>query len=121
MKFSLNINQTHSLVLSPQLQQSLALLQAPLCDLRALMTTFINDNPCVDILDKDMSEEEILFRNDKAELPEDMQWTSLALNQYSISSPATRSSLSKNSSSVSARPGLFSNGNMSSSGLEMLY
>ena len=87
MKFSLNINQTHSLVLSPQLQQSLALLQAPLCELHALMTTFINDNPCVDVLDKDMAEEEILFRNDKAELPADMQWTSLALNQYSISSP----------------------------------
>ena len=87
MKFSLNINQTHSLVLSPQLQQSLALLQAPLCELHALMTTFINDNPCVDILDKDMAEEEILFRNDKAELPADMQWTFPSLNQYTIASP----------------------------------
>lgn len=76
MKFSLNIHQNQSLVLSPQLQQSLALLQAPLCDLHALMTSFINDNPCVELLDKDMSEEDILFRNDKAELPEDMQWTS---------------------------------------------
>lgn len=68
MKFSLNIHQNQSLVLSPQLQQSLALLQAPLCDLHALMTNFINDNPCVDLLDNDMSEEDILFRNDKAEL-----------------------------------------------------
>lgn len=78
MKFSLNINQTHSLILSPQLQQSLALLQAPLCELTALMITFINDNPCVELLDSNQSEEEISYLNDKAELPADMQWTSLS-------------------------------------------
>ena len=78
MKFSLSINQTQSLILSPQLQQSLALLQAPLCDLRAIMESFINDNPCVELLDNNQAEEDILFSNDKAELPADMQWTSLA-------------------------------------------
>lgn len=76
MKFSLNIQQTQSLVLSPQLQQSLALLQAPLCELHTLMESFTRDNPCVELLDGDTPEEEILFLNDKAELPQDMQWTS---------------------------------------------
>lgn len=76
MKFSLSINQTQSLILSPQLQQSLALLQAPLCELHNLMESFTQDNPCVELLDRDTPEEEILFRNDKAELPQDMQWTS---------------------------------------------
>ena len=75
MKFSLSINQTQSLILSPQLQQSLALLQAPLCELHTLMENFTQDNPCVELLDREMPEEEILFRNDKAEPPADMQWT----------------------------------------------
>ncbi len=75
MKFSLSINQTQSLILSPQLQQSLALLQAPLCELQSLMESFTQDNPCVELLDRDTPEEEILFRNDKAEPPADMQWT----------------------------------------------
>jgi len=75
MKFSLSINQTQSLILSPQLQQSLALLQAPLCELHTLMESFVGDNPCVELLDREMPEEEILFRNDKAEPPADMQWT----------------------------------------------
>lgn len=78
MKISLAAQQTQSLILSPQLQQGLALLQAPLCDLRTLAEKFIEDNPCVDLLDRDLGEEEILFRNDKAEPPADMQWTSLA-------------------------------------------
>jgi RNA polymerase sigma-54 factor len=75
MKFSLNVQQTQSLILSPQLQQSLALLQAPLCELHTLMENFTQDNPCVELLDREMPEEEILFRNDKAEPPADMQWT----------------------------------------------
>ena len=76
MKYSLALNQTQSLILSPQLQQSLALLQAPLCELHNLMESFTQDNPCVELLDRDTPEEEILFRNDKAEPPQDMQWTS---------------------------------------------
>jgi RNA polymerase sigma-54 factor len=75
MKFSLNVQQTQSLILSPQLQQSLALLQAPICELHTLMESFVGDNPCVELLDREMPEEEILFRNDKAEPPADMQWT----------------------------------------------
>lgn len=78
MKISLAAQQTQSLILSPQLQQSLALLQAPLSELQALATRFIEDNPCVEMLDREMAEEEILFRNDKAEPPADMQWTSLS-------------------------------------------
>ena len=76
MKYSLALSQTQSLILSPQLQQSLALLQAPLCELHNLMESFTQDNPCVELLDRDTPEEEILFRNDKAEPPQDMQWTS---------------------------------------------
>lgn len=78
MKISLAAQQTQSLILSPQLQQGLAILQAPLCDLQAVMDSFIADNPCVELLDREMPEEEILFKNDKAELPIDMQWTSLS-------------------------------------------
>jgi len=78
MKISLATSQTQSLILSPQLQQSLALLQAPLCDLRAIMESFIDDNPCVEMLDEYNTEEAILQDNDKAELPADMQWTSLS-------------------------------------------
>jgi RNA polymerase sigma-54 factor len=75
MKISISTQQTQSLILSPQLQQSLALLQAPLCELHTLMENFTQDNPCVELLDREMPEEEILFRNDKAEPPADMQWT----------------------------------------------
>ena len=39
------------------------------------MENFTQDNPCVELLDREMPEEEILFRNDKAEPPADMQWT----------------------------------------------
>lgn len=83
MKISLAAQQTQSLILSPQLQQSLALLQAPLSELQALATRFIEDNPCVEMLDREMLEEEILFRNDKAEPPADMQWTSLSSSSSS--------------------------------------
>lgn len=78
MKLSISAKQTQSLILSPQLQQSLALLQAPLCELHTVMESFINDNPCVEMLDNNQSEEEISYANDKAELPADMQWTSLS-------------------------------------------
>lgn len=78
MKLTIAAQQTQSLILSPQLQQSLALLQAPLCELQALAVRFAEDNPCVEMLDREIPEEEILFRNDKAELPADMQWTSLS-------------------------------------------
>jgi RNA polymerase sigma-54 factor len=78
MKLSISAKQTQSLILSPQLQQSLALLQAPLCELHTVMESFINDNPCVEFLDQNQSEEEISYANDKAELPADMQWTSLS-------------------------------------------
>jgi len=80
MKISISTQQTQSLILSPQLQQSLALLQAPLCDLRSIMESFINDNPCVEMLDNNQAEEDISYENDKAELPADMQWTSLSDN-----------------------------------------
>ena len=73
MKLSISAKQTQSLILSPQLQQSLALLQAPLCELHTVMESFINDNPCVEMLDNNQSEEEISYANDKAELPADMQ------------------------------------------------
>ena len=78
MKLSISAKQTQSLILSPQLQQCLALLQAPLCELHTVMESFINDNPCVEMLDNNQSEEEISYANDKAELPADMQWTSLS-------------------------------------------
>ena len=78
MKLSISAKQTQSLILSPQLQQSLALLQAPLCELHTVMESFINDNPCVEMMDQNQSEEEISYANDKAELPADMQWTSLS-------------------------------------------
>ena len=78
MKISISTQQTQSLILSPQLQQSLALLQAPLCDLRSIMESFIDDNPCVEMLDDNQAEEAIIEANDKAELPADMQWTSLS-------------------------------------------
>lgn len=78
MKISISTQQTQSLILSPQLQQSLAILQAPLCDLRSVMESFINDNPCVEFLEDYNTEESILHDNDKAELPADMQWTSLS-------------------------------------------
>lgn len=76
MKFILAPQQTQSLVLSPQLQQGLALLQAPAHELQSLLDGFFSDNPCVEHLDREIPEEEILYRNDKAELPADMQWTS---------------------------------------------
>ena len=79
MKISLAPQQTQSLILSPQLQQSLALLQAPVHELLPLMEEFLRDNPCVEMLDRELPEEEILYRNDKAEPPADMQWTSLSL------------------------------------------
>lgn len=78
MKLTIAAQQTQSLILSPQLQQSLALLQAPLCELQALAARFAEDNPCVEMLDREIPEEEIIFRNDKAEPPADMQWTSLS-------------------------------------------
>jgi RNA polymerase sigma-54 factor len=40
------------------------------------MEGFFSDNPCVELMDRETPEEEILFANDKAELPADMQWTS---------------------------------------------
>jgi RNA polymerase sigma-54 factor len=76
MKISISTQQTQSLILSPQLQQSLALLQAPISELQSLMEGFFSDNPCVELMDRETPEEEILFANDKAEPPADMQWTS---------------------------------------------
>lgn len=76
MKISISAQQTQSLLLSPQLQQSLALLQAPISELQSLMEGFFCDNPCVELMDRETPEEEILFANDKAEPPADMQWTS---------------------------------------------
>lgn len=76
MKISISAQQTQSLILSPQLQQSLALLQAPISELQSLMESFFCDNPCVELMDRETPEEEILFANDKAEPPADMQWTS---------------------------------------------
>jgi RNA polymerase sigma-54 factor len=75
MKFILAPQQTQSLVLSPQLQQGLALLQAPAHELQSLLDGFFSDNPCVEMIDRELPEEEILYRNDKAELPADMQWS----------------------------------------------
>ena len=40
------------------------------------MESFFCDNPCVELMDRETPEEEILFANDKAEPPADMQWTS---------------------------------------------
>lgn len=80
MNISQRMTQQQSLILSPELQQSLSLLQAAEQDLLALVTQFLTDNPLADVDEAQgtvskLSEEEILAFNDKAEPPADMQWT----------------------------------------------
>lgn len=76
MNISQRMTQQQSLILSPQLQQSLALLQAPLQELDLLVSQFTEENPCAEVEVSSLSEEEITAFNDKAEPPADMQWTS---------------------------------------------
>ncbi len=78
MAFGLQLSQrlTQSLVLAPQLQQSLALLQAPTLELKALVEQELQQNPVleeVDELEKPLTEDgEQVEAPDLAEPPEDL-------------------------------------------------
>jgi hypothetical protein len=54
MAFGLQLSQrlTQSLVLAPQLQQSLALLQAPTLELKALVEQELQQNPVLEEIDE---------------------------------------------------------------------
>ena len=67
MAFGLQLSQrlTQSLVLAPQLQQSLALLQAPTLELKALVEQELQQNPVLEEIDeRDKSP------SDESDLPE---------------------------------------------------
>ena len=80
MAFGLQLSQrlTQSLVLAPQLQQSLALLQAPTLELKALVEQELQQNPVleeIDEQDKSASDEsELPEVPDLAEPPDDMKF-----------------------------------------------
>src|SRR5665213_1525974 len=84
MAFGLQLSQrlTQSLVLAPQLQQSLALLQAPTLELKALVEQELQQNPVLEEIDeRDKSpadEGETPATPDLAEPPEDVQFDSTA-------------------------------------------
>ena len=67
MAFGLQLSQrlTQSLVLAPQLQQSLALLQAPTLELKALVEQELQQNPVLEEID-----EQEKSASDESELPE---------------------------------------------------
>jgi len=77
---------TQSLVLAPQLQQSLALLQAPTLELKALVEAELQQNPVLEeVMDQDMEQREKANDNDEgdstevtdfAEPPEDVKFDS---------------------------------------------
>ena len=60
---------TQSLVLAPQLQQSLALLQAPTLELKALVEAELQQNP---VLEEMASEPDLAERNSEGESPAEM-------------------------------------------------
>jgi RNA polymerase sigma-54 factor len=80
MAFGLQLSQrlTQSLVLAPQLQQSLALLQAPTLELKALVEQELQQNPVleeIDEQDKSPSDDSDLPQTpDLAEPPEDLKF-----------------------------------------------
>jgi len=58
------------MVLAPQLQQSLALLQAPTLELKALVEQELQQNPVLEeVMDQDMELREVKPDNDEAETP----------------------------------------------------
>ena len=62
---------TQSLVLAPQLQQSLALLQAPTLELKALVEAELQQNPVLEeIADQDPEQREDSPENDEGDSPE---------------------------------------------------
>jgi RNA polymerase sigma-54 factor len=77
---------TQSLVLAPQLQQSLALLQAPTLELKALVEAELQQNPVLEeVMDQDGEQSEKTVENDEgdstevtdfAEPPEDVKFDS---------------------------------------------
>src|SRR5271154_2520766 len=87
MAFGLQLSQrlTQSLVLAPQLQQSLALLQAPTLELKALVEAELQQNPVLEEVqerDEDAHEKntddegETTPVSDLAEPPEDVKFDS---------------------------------------------
>src|SRR5215216_4163905 len=73
---------TQSLVLAPQLQQSLALLQAPTLELKALVEQELQQNPVleeapeteVDMQERDREGETITQESDPTEPPADLDF-----------------------------------------------
>ena len=62
---------TQSLVLAPQLQQSLALLQAPTLELKALVAAELEQNPVLEeVADQDLDQPEKASDSDEADTPE---------------------------------------------------
>jgi RNA polymerase sigma-54 factor len=62
---------TQSLVLAPQLQQSLALLQAPTLELKALVEAELQQNPVLEeVLDQDAEQRDKSTENDEGDSPE---------------------------------------------------
>src|SRR5208283_4894448 len=62
---------TQSLVLAPQLQQSLALLQAPTLELKALVQAELQQNPVLEeVADQDTDQREESAENDEGDSPE---------------------------------------------------
>src|ERR1017187_4435544 len=62
---------TQSLVLAPQLQQSLALLQAPTLELKALVAAELQQNPVLEeVVDQDPDQPEKFAANDEDDSPE---------------------------------------------------
>ena len=62
---------TQSLVLAPQLQQSLALLQAPTLELKALVAAELEQNPVLEeIAEQDQEQREKSSENDEGDTPE---------------------------------------------------
>src|SRR5665213_3513698 len=62
---------TQSLVLAPQLQQSLALLQAPTLELKALVAAELEQNPVLEeVPEHDLDQREKSSENDEGDTPE---------------------------------------------------
>jgi RNA polymerase sigma-54 factor len=62
---------TQSLVLAPQLQQSLALLQAPTLELKALVAAELEQNPVLEeVAEQDLEQREKSSENDEGDTPD---------------------------------------------------
>jgi len=85
MAFGMQLSQrlTQSLVLAPQLQQSLALLQAPTLELKALVEQELQQNPVLEEVDGQDSpaadDSEMPAAPDLAEPPEDVKFDSVEM------------------------------------------